>query len=165
MNNELMNVNGENTGASIFDESLGNMIANLGTAKQSYCSFTANTQEEKIDFYNMVNNPTDKLKAHINEVFNLKDVYIETIECQRVDETGQPTGEIQKCPRIVLATDDGKAYQCVSLGVLTSLDSLFRIFGQPKLWKTPITVKAKLVPTNNGRSTMVLETVKIKEGK
>lgn len=166
MNNELMNVNGnenmENTSVGLFDDSLGNMIANLGTAKQSFSSFTANTQEEKIQFYNMVNNPTAKLKDNINIPFNLKDVYIETVQCEQIDANGNQTGVFQNCPRIVLATDEGTCYQCVSLGVLSSLDSLFRIFGLPQTWKTPIKVQAQLVSTKNGRSTMVLKAVEVK---
>lgn len=164
-NKELMNVNnGELTNNNIgglFDDSLGNMIANLGTAKQSFSSFTANTQEEKIQFYNMVNNPTAKLKDNINIPFNLKDVYIETVQCEQIDVNGKQTGVFQNCPRIVLATDKGTSYQCVSLGVLSSLDSLFRIFGLPQSWSSPIKVQANLVSTKNGRSTIVLKAVEV----
>ena len=165
MNNELMNVkNGELTGSNmkgLFDDSLGDMIANLGTSKKCFNSFKTDTPEEKVAFYNMINNTSSKLKEHINEEFTLKNVYIEVIQCEQMDANGELTGIKQDCPRIVLATDDGKSYQCVSLGVLSSLNRLFGIFGFPQEWKGGIKVKAKSVSTKNNRSTLVLELVSV----
>ena len=153
---EESNLNG------LFDDNLGNMIANLGSTKKCYNSFKLDTPEDKVAFYNMVNNTNAKLKDHINEEFTLKNVYIEVIQCEQVDSNGELTGVKEDCPRIVLASDDNKAYQCVSFGVLSSLNRIFGIFGFPNQWKGGLKVKAKSVSTKNGRSTLVLELVSIK---
>lgn len=117
-----------------------NMILDLTTRQTQYCSVVAQTDEEKALLFNATNNTAHRLSDCINMVINVKDVFVEVVNC-----TNQETGEVTPCPRIVLINEKGEGYQCVSLGIFSALKKLFAIYGEPKDWSKPIKLEVKQV--------------------
>ncbi len=122
--------------------------------KQAYSSWRPQTEEEKVDFYNMINSPQERLKDNINVVLEIQHVYAERVTLVNND------GELSECVRIILLTTDGKGYACVSSGVFNSLQKLFAIFGEPTTWKNPIKVMPKLISKGNNKSVLTLSLAK-----
>lgn len=135
MANELINANGNTIMAA-------NEVMETGIG---YCSMNVQDHDQAVAFYNAVTNPTGKLKEHINETLNLVHVSVEPIELKRED------GTANIAPRIVLVTDAGESYSCVSVGVYAALKRIFSLFGTPDTWKNPLPVKPVLQATKKGQ--------------
>ena len=129
-NKELVKYNEEGT----------NFIVNLKSASTSYCSLNVNTQKEKEHLFNIISSPTDRIANIINEIIELKDLYVETVEL-----TNEETGEISFAPRTILIDKNGKSFECVSIGIFSALKKLFQIFGEPCIWEKPIKIKIKQI--------------------
>lgn len=114
-------------------------ITNNEEKKEIYCSFTAETHADKAKMYNMMNNPQEKVAAHINEVIKITDIFMEMVEI-----TNQDTGEVSKAPRIVLMDTEGITYATVSFGIFSALKKLIMIFGEPT-WEDGIPIKIKQI--------------------
>lgn len=112
----------------------------LTTQTNSFCSFTATDAESKAVLYNGMNSPDHRLSDEINTVIKVQHVFIEM-----VDIADEETGEINTCPRIVLFDEKGESHVAVSVGVLSSLKKLFKVFGRPESWTTPLPLKVKQV--------------------
>lgn len=130
------------------------MIVDLTHRSTSYCSLVANTEDEKLTLYNAMNNPDFRLADMINEIINVKDVFVEVVHC-----TNRESGEVTSCPRIVLIDEAGAGYQCVSIGVFSALKKLFAVFGEPSEWTSTIPIKVKQL-TKGERKMLTLEVVK-----
>lgn len=130
------------------------MIADLSTAKMSYCSMQIESVADKVRAYNAMANTSDILAEHIGEEIPLRNVYVEAIECENVT-----TGAKELCPRIVLIAADGRTFQAVSRGVFGSLKQIFNIFGTPETWDFSLVVKTRRVQTRKGYYTHTLEAV------
>ena len=111
-NKELVKYNEEGT----------NFIVNLKSASTSYCSLNVNTQKEKEHLFNIISSPTDRISNMINEIIELKDLYVETVEL-----TNEETGEISFAPRTILIDKNGNSFECVSIGIFSALKKLFQI--------------------------------------
>ena len=135
MANELMNANGNAIMAA-------NEVMETGVG---YSSMNVQDRDQAVAFYNAVTNPTGKLKEHINETLNLVHVSVEPIELKSED------GTAYIAPRIVLVTDDGESYSCVSVGVYAALKRIFSLFGTPDTWKNPLPIKPVLQATKKGQ--------------
>lgn len=135
MANELMNANGNAIMAV-------NEVMETGVG---YSSMNVQDHDQAVAFYNAVTNPTGKLKEHINEMLNLVHVSVEPIEVKRED------GTTNIAPRIVLVTDTGESYSCVSVGVYGALKRIFSLFGTPDTWKNPLPIKPVLQATKKGQ--------------
>lgn len=135
MENELMNANGNAIMAV-------NEVMETGVG---YCSMNVQDHDQAVAFYNAVTNPTGKLKEHINETLNLVHVSVEPIEVK--SEDGTP----KIAPRIVLVTDAGESYSCVSVGVYAALKRIFSLFGTPDTWTNPLPIKPVLQATKKGQ--------------
>lgn len=118
----------------------------------AFCSVSATTMEEKALIFNAANNPQHKVSDFINKTIKVKDVYAETLEL-----ANKETGEIAQAPRIVLIDEDGEAYECVSVGMFSSLKKLIATFGEPT-WEEAIPVVIEQVKV--GRGTMLTMSVK-----
>ena len=105
------------------DDDGASMILDLTTRRTSYCSLTAQTEEDKAVLFNAMNAPDQRLKEHINEVIRLKDIFVEVVYC-----TNEETGVVSPAPRIVLIDDGGVSYQCVSKGIFGAVKKLFAVF-------------------------------------
>lgn len=115
-----------------------------GANLTAFCSVKAETPQEKALVYNAANNPQHKVADFINKKIMVKDVYAETLEL--VDDE---TGELTKAPRIVLIDDNGEAYECVSVGMFSSLKKLVAVFGDPT-WNEPLPIVVKQEKVKNG---------------
>ena len=135
MENELMNANGNAIMAA-------NEVMETGVG---YSSMNVQDHDQAVAFYNAVTNPIGKLKEHINETLNLVHVSVEPIEVKRED------GTTNIAPRIVLVTDAGESYSCVSVGVYAALKRIFALFGTPDTWKNPLPIKPVLQATKKGQ--------------
>lgn len=100
-----------------------------------------------VTFYNATSNPANKLKEHVNEVLSLVHV---SVECVEVSKEDAPEGKAI-APRIVLITEDGQSYACVSVGVYQSLKRMFTLLGTPDTWTEPVKIKPVLISTKKGQ--------------
>lgn len=113
-------------------------VLDIENESASYSSMECVTQKDKVLFYNAVSSPGENLRDHINEVVNVKDVFIEVIDLDQDD------GTVTQAPRIVLIDVDGVGYQCVSGGVLNALKRIIKIFGHPT-WENGLMLKVKQI--------------------
>lgn len=131
-----------------------NLIVDLTSRTVSYCSFVPTTQKEKAQLYNATNNTSKRVKDLVNTEINLRNVYVEVVNC-----TDSITGEVIKCPRIVLIDDENTGYVCVSVGIFSALKKLFTIFGEPSTWEEPVRIRFRQVSTSNNKSVLTFDTV------
>lgn len=141
MSNEIMAVSEADVTADIRSYDVRELE---GGKLAAYCSVRAETMAEKALVFNAANNPQHKVNDFINKLIMLKDVYAETLEL-----VNQETGEYEKAPRIVLIDENGEAYECVSVGMFSSLKKLIATFGEPT-WDEPIPVIVKQEKVKNG---------------
>lgn len=122
----------------IMEENKG-FIADLTSAKTTFCSLSADTREEKANLFKAMNNPEKRLGDCINMVIMAKDIYCEVVDC-----LNQQTGEVTQCPRIVIIDDKGIGYQAVSIGIYSALKKIIQVFGAPT-WNEPIPLEIKQI--------------------
>lgn len=132
-------------------EENGNVFAVTNSVK-AYSSLQPKTEAEKVTFFNMVNAPTDRLKAAVNMTLELKDIYAE--QCEFVN---QETGDVTPGVRIVFITADGKSYQSASKGVFTSTQKLLSIMGEPSTWKKPVKIIPYEISKGANRNVLVFK--------
>lgn len=130
------------------------MIVDLTTRRVSYCSLTAETAEEKTTLYNAMNNPQNRVKDCINEVIEVKDVFVEVVHC-----TNKETGEVEAAPRVVFIDSNGIGFQCVSTGIFGALKKLFAVFGEPRTWSAPVKIKIKQINRSADKSILTFDVV------
>lgn len=130
----------------------GKYVLNFASAQQSYSSLVPKTQEEKVAFFNAVNNPTRRLKEMVNTEIELVHIYAETIEF--ID---QENGEETPGVRMVLIDKNGVSYQAASKGIFSSIAKLIQIFGEPKTWKQPVKIRPKEISKGANRNVLVFE--------
>ena len=112
-----------------------------------YTDMNLSDRSAAVAFYNATSNPANKLKEHVNEVLSLVHV---SAECVEVRNDDVPEGKTI-APRVVLITDDGKSYSCVSVGVYQSLKRMFTLLGTPDTWTEPVKIKPVLISTKRGQ--------------
>lgn len=153
-NKELTVITNENkpTVNKFMDEGF-NLVADLTTAQTQFTSMTATTPEEKAKLFNAMNNPDERLSDNINKVIKCKDLYVETVDC-----VNEETGVITTCPRIVIIDEQGKSYQCVSVGIYSAFRKIIQVFGAPT-WKEAVPVMVKQI-TKGNRKMLTLNVVK-----
>ena len=139
---------------AVFDDD-SKFIVDLTSRTTSYCSMKATTAAEKTDLYNAMNAPAKRLKECINEVIEIKDVFVEVVHC-----TNTETGERVPVPRTVLIDSNGTGYQAVSSGIFNALRKLFAVFGEPHTWTEPIKVKIKQISKSATNNILTFEIVK-----
>lgn len=120
-------------------------IANTNSV--CYCSMKVGTLDDKKLLYNCISNPKYRLADEINKDILVKDVYIESVECKRADES------VEVCPRIVLIDSDGEGHQCVSFGVYNALKKIFGLMGSPSEWDEPL--KLSVMQVSKGERKML----------
>lgn len=131
------------------------MLSGLTEETTSFTSLKVETPEEKAQLYQVMNNPEYRLADCINQTIQVTDVFCEIVEIPRED-----TGDIDKCPRIVLIDKDGHGYQSVSFGIFSAVKKLFMVFGTPT-WETPLPLTVKQI-TKGTNKMLTLDIGKIK---
>lgn len=158
MNAELMTVGTPVESTIVTTDFDNNFIADLTSSTATFCSLNAVTPEEKANLFKAMNNPEKRLGDCINMKIYVKDLYCETVTC-----TNQLTGEVAKCPRIVLIDSDGVGYQAVSLGIFSAVKKAMQVFGAPS-WTSPLPIEIKQV-TKGDRKLLTFDIVFDKEKK
>lgn len=130
-------------------ESTGNAmtVSDVMNTGLGYTDMNLADRSAAVAFYNATSNPMNKLKEHVNEVLNLVHV---SVECVEVSKEDAPDCKVV-APRIVLITEDGQSYACVSIGVYQSLKRLFTLLGNPDTWAEPVKIKPVLISTKKGQ--------------
>lgn len=135
--------------ASVFADEGFDIVVDMTTAKTQFCSKVAETDKDRADLYNAMNNPDFRLADCINKKIYAKDLYIEVVNC-----TNEETGEVTAAPRIVIIDNGGKAYQAVSVGIYSALKKVIQIYGAPT-WEKPIPLEVKQI-TKGARKMLTL---------
>lgn len=144
MNNEIIVAQGMGTGvANRFADMGFDVTVDMTSAQTQFCSMRAETDAEKANMFNAMNNPDKRIADCINMTIKAKDLYIEVVNC-----TNEETGEITACPRIVIIDEKGTSYQAVSLGIYSALKKVIQVFGTPT-WEKPIPLEVKQVTKGN----------------
>jgi len=105
----------------------------------SFYSIVPTNRAEAMTLYNAINSPDKRVGDFINMAIDIKDVLIEIVELVQ-----EATGEYVKCPRIILIDVNGVSYQCVSIGIMSGLKRMFKLFGPPT-WTDPVRVVVKQI--------------------
>ena len=136
-------------------------IVDLTSRQTSYCSMTPQDDTDRAILFNAMNNPAKRLADCINEAIRAKHIFVEVVTCEKKDADGHPTGQKDRCPRIVIIDDHGIGYACVSIGVYSAIKKLFQVYGEPQTWQKPIPLKIKQV-TKGERKMLTLEMLNVK---
>ena len=122
------------------------ILEGINTATSSiYCSFIAETANDKAKLYNALNAPEVKIADHIGKEINVKDVIIEPVEI--VDEK---TGEVRTAPRVTLIDVAGHTYTATSYGIYNALKRIFGLYGSPT-WEEGIPVRVRQITNGQNR--------------
>jgi hypothetical protein len=136
-------MNEQNTALALVNEDDIKFIVDLtAPAKTQFCSVVPKTEADKAMVFKAMNNPEKRISDCINMTINVKDVYVEVVQC-----VNKETGELSDCPRIVLIDDKGVGYQCVSIGMYSALKKVFSVYGVPTYEKA---LAIKIVQVTKG---------------
>lgn len=114
-------------------------LAQISRDYDYYCVVEPVTEQDKIEMYNAVSNPTGKIEDILGDVKELKNVRLEKKRYVDDDE------ELIEYVQITLLFTDGTSYKTGSKGILYSLSDMFSIFGTPDTWEKPKKIKVKMV--------------------
>lgn len=108
-------------------------LMNVNT-NETYMSFNATTQDEKVKLYNAINVPDYKLSDFINKTLILRDVIIMGVEIKLEDSSFDKrdfdsVDEKRKANRVILIDTDGKSYAATSDGISNAVRTLMNVFG------------------------------------
>lgn len=146
-NKEMMIYNAVSTNR--FADEGFDITVDMTTAKTAFTSMHAQSDAEKANLFNAMNNPDERIANCINQTIRAKDLYVEVVQC-----TNDETGEVTDCPRIVIIDDKGKSYQAVSIGIYSALKKVIQIYGAPT-WDKPIPLMVKQI-TKGARKMLTL---------
>lgn len=124
---------------------LATVAATQDNIGKMVCSIkpTGNRKEDA-KIFAALNNPEFRLANFINKTLKIQNVLVEIREIMN-DETG----EIETAPRVVLISEDGKAYQAVSKGIFNAVKNAYEVFGQAP-WDPPLEIEVKQVAVGKG---------------
>ena len=114
-------------------------LTNVTERKTMFCSFIAETPEQKKKLFNAMNSADAKLSSMIGEKITIVDVY-----CETVTIINEESGEKQVAPRVVFIDKNGKSYTSTSFGIFNSLKKLIAVYGMPT-WPQGVNVKVKQI--------------------
>lgn len=101
-------------------------------------------RKEDAKIFAALNNPEFRLANFINKSIKISNVLVEIREILNND-----TGEIETAPRVVLISDDGRAYQAVSKGIFNAVKNAFEVFGAAP-WEPPLEIEIKQIAVGKG---------------
>lgn len=121
---------------------------------QFFCSIPNDgTRASQVKVYNAINNKGDSLDDHKGETLEIVDV-----ACHPVTLLDENTGEVVNALRVILVDKNGKNYDAVSQGIVSSLQKVFAIVGQPS-YDPPLKLKVVEQKTRKGFKTNTIELV------
>lgn len=121
-----------------------------GASPELFSSIQATDRKSAAKLYNAVNGQGESLSDNIGAVLEITDFVAHKVTLE---------DEVTKEPiiawRAVLISKDGKAYHSVSNGVVSSLQKIISIVGQPS-WDPALKVIPAEVKTRRGFKTLTL---------
>lgn len=125
-------------------------VTNAGVGSM-ITSLRANPDDRaaSVRVFNAMNNPTDRVANHINEVIEVQDYLIEITEVEDTDAYGNGLGSYSAVPRVVLVSPDGTSYQATSYGIANAVRNVVMVCGDAP-WAPAVQLKIKQVPTKRG---------------
>ena len=126
---------------NITNAGIGSMVTSLRA--------NPNDRAASVRVFNAMNNPTDRVANHINEVIEVQDYLIEMTEIEDTDSYGNGLGSYSVVPRVVLVAPDGTSYQATSYGIANAVRNVVMVCGDAP-WVPPVQLKVKQVPTKRG---------------
>lgn len=117
------------------NENVGKMVCSIQP--------TGNRKEDA-KIFAALNNPEFRIANFINKRIKVANVLVEIREILNED-----SGEIETVPRVVLISDEGKAYQAVSTGIFNAVKSAFQVFGAAP-WEPPLEIEIKQIAVGKG---------------
>ena len=125
-------------------------VTNAGVGSM-ITSLRANPDDRaaSVRVFNAMNNPTDRVANHINEVIEVQDYLIEITEVEDTDAYGNGLGSYSAVPRVVLVSPDGTSYQATSYGIANAVRNVVMVCGDAP-WTPAVQLKIKQVPTKRG---------------
>lgn len=126
-----------------------NALATIGATTDNVgkmvCSIKpSGNRKEDAKIFAALNNPEFRIANFINKRIKVQNILVEIREI--LDED---TGELETAPRVVLISEDGKAYQAVSKGIFSAVKNAFEVFGAAP-WDPPLEIEVKQVPVGKG---------------
>lgn len=91
------------------------------------------SRDERVKYYNAINNSTKFLRDYVNMELDIVDMFAE-----QVMMSDKPA------IRIVLIDSSGEGYSAVSSGVFSAMKKIIGIMGAPT-WEPPITIRPKII--------------------
>lgn len=135
------------------EETTSLSIMNIGAAEPgamvTSIQLDASDRATSAKVYNALNNPNEKISAHINEEIEVKDYLVEMTRIQDTDDFDNELETYSDVPRVVLISPDGTSYQAVSLGMATAVRNMIVACGDAP-WEPALRIKIKQVPTKKG---------------
>lgn len=127
------------------NNALATIAVNSESIGKMACSIkpTGNRKEDA-KIFAALNNPEFRIANFINKTIKVQNVLVEIREILN-DETG----EIETAPRVVLISDDGKAYQAVSKGIFNAVKNACEVFGSAP-WEPPLEIEIKQIAVGKG---------------
>lgn len=148
-NNEMMVINRADLASTQDMENLMNPTAAF------FCSIPNDgSRKSAVAIYNAVNSKGESLDDHKGEILEIVNVAAHPVNL--VDEN---TGEVVNALRVVLIDKNGMNYDAVSQGIVSSLQKLFAIVGQPPYTAEPLRIKVVEQKTRKGFKTNTIELV------
>lgn len=122
------------------------LVAGFENAENTmFCSFAAETVEDKAALYNAINNPDVLISDYIGKVILMRDVILQAVQIVK-----EETGEVNTCPRVTIIDVDGNSFSCTSVGIYNALRNLIRIFGRPT-WENGLPVIVRQITRGTRR--------------
>lgn len=101
-------------------------IINGGDNAVSFCSMVADTRKERIDLFNAITKPSNKVQDCIGEV--VKVIHVIQHGCMIKDKK---TGAEEPKTRTIFIAENGESYATCSNGVASQLKMVFGAIGTP----------------------------------
>lgn len=138
---------------SVQDANVTMSIDNLQNPSGNfYCSIVDDgTRKSKVATYNALSGEGTPLSDVIGATLEIVDVVAHEVILRDSEK-----GDV-KTVRVVLVAKDGNLYTAVSEGVMSSLQRIFNIVGQPSWKDEPLQIVPRLVKTRNGFKVLNLE--------
>lgn len=142
MTNEItLNNQNEITAFNITQQGVGQMITSF--------KGDPNDRANSVKIFNALNNPTEKISAHINEEIEVENYLIEMAQIADTDNYGNELETFSTVPRVVLVTPEGVSYQAVSFGMANVVRNIIAVCGNAP-WQPAVKLKIKQQPTKKG---------------
>lgn len=148
-NNEMMVINRADIASTVELENLMNPGAAF------FCSIPNDGSRAAAKaIYNAINSKGESLDDHKNEVLEIVNVAAHPVSL--IDEN---TGELVNALRMVVIDKNGKNYDAVSQGIVSSFQKIFAIVGPAPYLEEPLKIKVVEQKTRKGFKTNTIELV------